>query len=108
MMLAQAQGSTGNYGALFTALLMVLALALVGIVLLALVRRKVRNLDATGGADFTLSDLRRLKESGQISNEEFERAKARMVAFSHAKMAEEAAKKTQRPGISELEDEVKP
>jgi hypothetical protein len=35
--------------------------------------------DETSGAGFTLSDLRRLHKSGQMSDAEFERAKAKVV-----------------------------
>lgn len=43
------------------------------------VRRRLTKADETSGAGFTLSDLRQLHKAGQMSDIEFERAKARVV-----------------------------
>ena len=43
------------------------------------VRRRLQRDDTLGNAGFTLSDLRQLHKSGQMTDEEFERAKARVV-----------------------------
>jgi len=46
------------------------------------------NLDFDGKAQFTLNDLRQMREEGLMSPEEFEKAKASLVARSKAVMAE--------------------
>ena len=61
------------------------SLVLIGLVLLAfaavsLVRRWANKTDAEQPAGFTLGDLRQLHKSGKISQEEFERAKALILA----------------------------
>ena len=43
------------------------------------VRRRLQQDDVSGNSGFTLSDLRQLHKSGQMTDEEFERAKARVV-----------------------------
>jgi hypothetical protein len=52
-------------------------------VLVSLVRRKLKDDDdssVSGGTGFTLSDLRALHKSGQMSDQEFDAAKGRLVA----------------------------
>ena len=61
-----------------------LSLILIGLILAGWltvwqVRRRLTKPDETSGAGFTLSDLRRLHKSGQMSDAEFERAKAKVV-----------------------------
>jgi hypothetical protein len=43
------------------------------------VRRRLQRDETVGNAGFTLSDLRQLHKSGQMSDEEFEKAKARVL-----------------------------
>ena len=59
--------------------LLLVGLIVVGWVTVWQVRRRLTKPDETSGAGFTLSDLRQLHKSGQMSDEEFERAKARVV-----------------------------
>jgi acyl-coenzyme A synthetase/AMP-(fatty) acid ligase len=62
-----------------TALLMIGAvIALVGGMLIAR-RLRSRAADSTPAAAFTLQDLRRLRDSGQISEVEFESMRAAMI-----------------------------
>lgn len=68
------------------AIILVISCALMGIVLW--VRRRLRENDPASEHSFSLSDLRRLRDSGQISEDEFIRAKAKMVADTHQKLAE--------------------
>jgi hypothetical protein len=61
-----------------------LSLVLVGLILAGWVtvwqvRRRLTKPDETSGTGFTLSDLRQLHKSGQMSDAEFERAKAKVV-----------------------------
>ena len=59
--------------------LLLVALIVVGWVTVWQVRRRLTKPDETSGVGFTLSDLRQLHKSGQMSDEEFERAKAKVV-----------------------------
>jgi len=43
------------------------------------VRRRLQRDETLGNAGFTLSDLRQLHKSGQMTDEEFDRAKAKVV-----------------------------
>jgi hypothetical protein len=49
--------------------------------------------DATVGTGFTLSDLREMRRKGQISDEEFERAKGKIVAAAQRAITRDAAAK---------------
>jgi hypothetical protein len=55
-------------------------------------RRSLKAPDDTIGIGFTLSDLRQLHKSGQMSDVEFERAKEKLVA--HARKPVEQPKKS--------------
>ena len=69
------------------------ALIVVGLVIVSHVRRRLNAADepdASGG--FMLSDLRRLHKEGQMSDEEFERAKARVIEAAKRASARDAAK----------------
>ena len=70
--------STSIISALGFLLLLILVVAGIG----AVVRRRLlRDEDATAQPDaFTLSDLRRLHENGDLTDEEFQRAKALVIA----------------------------
>ena len=71
--------------------LLLVALIVVGWVTVWQVRRRLTKPDETSGVGFTLSDLRQLHKSGQMSDEEFERAKAKVVEAAK-KAAERDAK----------------
>lgn len=79
-----------------SAMRMVLALAAVVIVagillsLLGVVRRRVREESGFTPKDFTLSDLRDLHRDGKLTDEEFERAKSKLVSGVQAKLAKES------------------
>lgn len=74
-----------------------LALALVGLIivvgvllaLLAYYRRRM-HVDQPIFRDFTLNDLRQLHRDGKLTDEELERAKARLVSSVQNKLAREA------------------
>lgn len=68
----------------------VVLLAFAGFFVVSRMRRRLQDEDApASGAGFTLADLRELHKSGQMSTEEFERAKAKVV--ESAKRAAERA-----------------
>lgn len=56
-------------------------------------RRLQQTDDVLGNAGFTLSDLRRLHKSGQMSDDEFEKAKARVVDAARRAAARDEAKR---------------
>ena len=71
-----------QYRQIIVGSLLVIGLIIVAFVLIAQFRRRLRQEDdstSAGGTGFTLSDLRQLRKSGQMSDEEFERAKAKIV-----------------------------
>ena len=63
--------------------LVMIGVIIVGWLIVAQVKRRLQGPDddatGTGGIGFTLSDLRQMHKSGQISDEEFERAKGKIV-----------------------------
>lgn len=66
-----------------------LVLLLVGFVVVKLLKRHMDDPDDSVGAGFSLSDLRRLYHDGEMSAEEFEKAKLKVVEA--AKRAAERA-----------------
>ena len=68
-------------------LLVLVALIVAGFVLVAWARRGLKATDDTAPGGFTLSDLRDLRRQGKMTDEEFERAKAGLLAALRAKEA---------------------
>jgi hypothetical protein len=64
-------------------------------VALYFVRRALHVDQDVHGEGFTLGDLRRMQKDGQLSAEEFDRAKAKMVASMHAAQARSEAAKAE-------------
>ena len=78
-----AQSESGGFSVF--AMLGVLLLLVVGLfVIVWWVRRRLSPNEDFHGEGFTLGDLRRLHKSGQLSDEEFEKAKAGMIAAAQA------------------------
>ncbi len=61
--------------------LVLIALVVVGLLVVSQVKKRLTSEEEGKGqpGGFTLSDLRDLHKSGQMSNEEFERAKAQII-----------------------------
>jgi Short C-terminal domain len=57
----------------------ILVILIVGMYVAVYVKKRLKEPDEPTGPGFTLSDLRQLHKSGQMSDEEFERAKAKIV-----------------------------
>jgi uncharacterized membrane protein len=55
------------------------ALVVAGFMVVSYVRRRLDRPEEAGSTDFTLADLRQLHRSGKISDQEFERAKAKIL-----------------------------
>jgi hypothetical protein len=78
-----AQSESGGFSVF--AMLGVLLVLVVGLfVIVWWVRRRLSPNEDFHGEGFTLGDLRRLHKSGQLSDEEFEKAKAGMIAAAQA------------------------
>jgi hypothetical protein len=108
-LLAQSSGSGDATIRMAYMIGILLVIAVIGFAVASWVRKRMNDAmhdpGMTSPADFTLSDLRKMHASGQITDEEFERAKGRIVAMTHAKIAKDAAKKEE---LKEPTDEVKP
>jgi hypothetical protein len=87
-------------GSIIKLSLLLVALIVIGWVTVWQVRRRLTSPDETSGVGFTLSDLRQLHKSGQMSDEEFERAKAKVVDAARrvAEREKAAAAGAARPG----------
>jgi len=75
--------------------LLLIGLIVVGWLTVWQVRRRLQRDDPTGNAGFTLSDLRQLHKSGQMTDEEFQRARDRVVEAAR-KAAERQAEASKR------------
>ncbi|HQY87596.1 MAG TPA: SHOCT domain-containing protein [Tepidisphaeraceae bacterium] len=68
------------------AIILVIACGLMPVILW--IRRRMRDTDAVTKAEtFSISDLRKLRDSGQISDDEYVRAKAKMVSDTQQSLA---------------------
>ena len=88
-----------DYGTIIMWSLLLIGLIVAGWVTVLQIKRRLQRPDVTAGAGFSLSDLRQLHKSGQMSDEEFERAKAKVVDAARRATAREAAgqQSRQRP-----------
>ncbi len=81
-MLILAQDSSGDVSQIFYGLAAALVLLIVGAIGVLVVRRYLSTEAPTSavGAGSLLGEMRRLRDSGQLSKEEFDRVKAKLVA----------------------------
>jgi membrane protein implicated in regulation of membrane protease activity len=77
--IATASPSSTAFRELLPGLIALLVLAVIGGIVIMLVRRWVRSSEAPPEEGFTLHDLRQLHAAGRLSDEEFERAKATLI-----------------------------
>ena len=80
-LLAQAS-SAGSI--MFWSIVLVVVLIL-GLVVVMYVRRQITEPDAPSHIGFTLSDLRQMHKRGQMTDEEFEKAKAKIIGAAKSK-----------------------
>jgi len=73
--------------------LILVAVVVFGFVLVLWIKRRLRPQEEQPAIGFSLADLRELHRSGKISDEEFERARGKMVAS--LRRGEEKPKKPQ-------------
>ena len=79
------------YSVLLWAGLIVVAAILMGILSLAIRKRLLRpdEADAGGTIGFTLADLRRMHEDGQMTDDEYIQAKRRLIANARSQFADD-------------------
>jgi hypothetical protein len=81
-----------NTGTIFLACVGLIVLCLVGAALVLWVRRRLlAKSDAPTSAGFSLSDLRELHRTGKMSDEEFAKARDRMVLAAKRALERDAA-----------------
>jgi uncharacterized membrane protein len=81
MVFAQSTAPAGNlFGDLLPWLGLLVVIVLIGGGIAIWTRRRLMSGDAAGSVGFTLGDLRDLHARGEISTEEFEKAKSQMIA----------------------------
>jgi uncharacterized membrane protein len=69
-----------DFGGLFKWSFVLMVLVLILWVAVSTIRKRLKEDDPTVGTGFTLSDLRQLHKQGKMSTEEFEKAKAILLA----------------------------
>lgn len=74
----------------WTVVLIVIVLA--GFVAAIQVKKWARQDEESGGENFTLSDLRRLHKAGKMTAEEYEKARAAIVALAQKRPEKKEAK----------------
>lgn len=79
-------------GPVFFWLFILMGLLIVAAAGVLLLRRWYRNDDDAAPIGFTLGDLRQLHREGKMSDDEFERAKAQMIASARRAIDRQAAK----------------
>ena len=83
-------------GGIFVWALVIVALVLAGFVAVTWIRRWASSADDAPAGGFTLGELRRLHQAGQMTDEEYEKAKAMIVEAAKAVAARKQA--DQQPG----------
>jgi hypothetical protein len=78
-MIASPDPGSALFRELLPWLIALLVLAVIGGIIIMVVRRWVRSPDGTPEEGFTLHDLRQLHAAGRLSDEEFQRAKATLI-----------------------------
>ena len=97
LMHPSALAASGTGGVFLWSFILILLIVISAAAVMRL-RRWLKEDDVpTGGIGFTLSDLRQLHQQGQMTDEEFERARAKMVDAGRA-MAAKMPHPLARPG----------
>lgn len=89
------------FSKVFPWLAVLIGAAIAGAIIIALVRRALRDEDDADGGGFTLHDLRRMHGEGKLSDEEFARARDAMIAKVRGRGADGAARERPNPGGSD-------
>ncbi len=107
--LAQSGGSSGaNAGSALAWAVAMIAFVVIGAVVVMVLRRSCVGKDSRGSADpFSLHELRRLRDTGAVSEEEFQRARAAMLGrHSTASVSVDNRDADDRRGRGDPPDEV--
>lgn len=100
VILAQASDDV-DYGAFFKWIgVIVIALMFLAVVV-AWLRKRIKEDDAPAGTGFSLSEFRKLHKEGKMTDEEFERAKAMIVGTVKAVPPGEKSQPPRAPGRGE-------
>ena len=90
----EAQGrQTFDLGKLVVPLGILVVVLVLAMVIVTWVKKRLKDSDEPVSSGFTLSDLRQLHKSGQMSDEEFERAKAKVVEAARRATERQAARR---------------
>jgi hypothetical protein len=107
MCLMLAELTPADRNKVFTALAIMLVLVVIGFVGIMIFRRKLRaedKADSSGDVGFSLSDLRRMRDDGEITPEEYEITRAKVVAKVRSSLDGKPKKGTgvekDEPGLS--------
>lgn len=86
------------YQRIFILLLVIMAVITVGFIVVQRVKRAYQtdDLQSNAAGGFTLSDLRELHKAGQMTDEEFEKAKARVIEAAKRAAERDAAAKAEK------------
>lgn len=79
--------ATSDLGPIFFWSLLLIGLLIAGFFVVVLVKRRLAKADDGPQIGFSLSDLRQMRQQGQLTEEEYERARAKMVASLKAMAA---------------------
>ena len=94
----QAQsGQNFDFSKLARPLAILVGVLIVAMVIVSWVRKRLKEPDQPVSAGFTLSDLRQLHKSGRMTDEEFERAKAKVVEAARRAAERQAVR---QPGVT--------
>lgn len=87
---------------MFYAAIAIMVFLIVGFAVIAIVKRRAESYRDAGEpvVPFTLHDLRKLHEEGQLTDEEFEKARGRIVAMSKAALDKKTAVQKQSAAAS--------
>ena len=84
--MTQPLAQTSYAGSIVLWSLVLVVLLIVGLVVVMYIRRQITEADEPSKPGFTLSDLRQLHKRGQMTDEEFEKAKAKIIGAARATM----------------------
>jgi hypothetical protein len=77
--IATATGSKSDTSDVLVWIAVLAVTAVVGVIVITVIRRHFRSSENSGPVGFTLHDLRQLRDKGELTKEEYERAKAIML-----------------------------
>lgn len=97
--------ATNSYTSLAIGLVIVIAITGSLLVVLAWVRRRMKEPEPTGSG-MPLAELRRLRDQGEITAEEFDRAKAKLLAGARRDLADYTSPDLARDRRGAIDSEI--